>query len=239
MGSNMKLLVEGLNLSEEEKNILESPPDIIKMTIDYLISFSNKPRKTPPKIQNAWIIFLKNFGEYLRKTYPDETFSMIEISREAADVWNNLEDTDLTKIYFKILAKIAKENWKFNFLENYDNNCVQTSPPPFLLESFVHSSSSSISAEVVTFDPLEDEPLINNGDDNITNGSTTIIPQANLIDSIHCEQSANNGNFGIATEPFYYGTSSPIVTDIDMAGPLDDDDIPRYWSDQTFDSFKF
>ncbi|CAJ0917396.1 11896_t:CDS:1 [Entrophospora sp. SA101] len=164
---------------------------------------------------------------------------MIEISREAADVWNNLEDTDLTKIYFKILAKIAKENWKFNFLENYDNNCVQTSPPPFLLESFVHSSSSSISAEVVTFDPLEDEPLINNGDDNITNGSTTIIPQANLIDSIHCEQSANNGNFGIATEPFYYGTSSPIVTDIDMAGPLDDDDIPRYWSDQTFDSFKF
>ncbi|CAJ0917401.1 11900_t:CDS:1 [Entrophospora sp. SA101] len=164
---------------------------------------------------------------------------MIEISREAADVWNNLEDTDLTKIYFKILAKIAKENWKFNFLENHDNNRVQTSPPPFLLESFVHSSSSSISAEVDTFDPLEDEPLINNGDDNITNGLTTIIPQANLIDSVYYEQSTNNDAFGIATELFYYGTSSPIVTDIDMAGPLDDDDIPRYWSDQTFNSFKF
>src|SRR5687767_2759227 len=111
MGSNMKLLIEGLNLSEEKKKILESQPGIIKMTIDDLISFSNKPRKTPPKIQNAWILFLKNFGEYLRKTYPGETFSMIKISRDAANVWNNLEDTDLTKIYFKILAKIAEENW--------------------------------------------------------------------------------------------------------------------------------
>ncbi|CAH1758875.1 14467_t:CDS:2 [Entrophospora sp. SA101] len=191
MCSNIKLLVERLNLSEEQKKLLENPPDIVKMTIDDLVSFSNKPKKNPQRIQNVWIIFLKNFGEYLRKKYPDETFSMIKISRSAAGVWNNLEDTNSTKIYFRILAKIAKENWKV-----IDNNeiVVATSPSPFLLESF-----SSTSSEADLFVPIENEPLINNGNDISTNELVAIIPQANLIDT------------------------SFIAPDVDIAGPLDDD----------------
>ncbi|CAJ0767271.1 2467_t:CDS:2, partial [Entrophospora sp. SA101] len=122
---NIKLLIERLNLPKEQKKILENPPEIVKMTIDHLVSFSNKPRKKPPRIQNAWSIFLKNFGEYLRKTFPDETFPIEKISRMAAGIWNNLEDTDLTKIYFRILAKIAEENRKFIFFENNNNN-IQT-----------------------------------------------------------------------------------------------------------------
>nr|CAG8447930.1 3764_t:CDS:2 [Entrophospora candida] len=81
---NIKLLIERLNLPKEQKKILENPPEIVKMTIDHLVSFSNKPRKKPPRIQNAWSIFLKNFGEYLRKTFPDETFPIEKISRMAA-----------------------------------------------------------------------------------------------------------------------------------------------------------
>ncbi|CAJ0894724.1 15505_t:CDS:2 [Entrophospora sp. SA101] len=116
---------------------------------------------------------------------------MIKISRSAAGVWNNLEDTNSTKIYFRILAKIAKENWKV-----IDNNeiVVATSPSPFLLESF-----SSTSSEADLFVPIENEPLINNGNDISTNELVAIIPQANLIDT------------------------SFIAPDVDIAGPLDDD----------------
>ncbi len=34
--SNVNLLIERSNLSEEEKNMLKNPPDVIKSTVDYL-----------------------------------------------------------------------------------------------------------------------------------------------------------------------------------------------------------
>ncbi|CAJ0839604.1 12520_t:CDS:2, partial [Entrophospora sp. SA101] len=95
--------------------VLETPPEIVKMKIDYLVSFCDKS-------QNLWTIFLKNFGEYLRKTFPSEKLSVQVISYMTSAVWRML---DIIKIYFEILAKMAEENRKMSFL--YNISIVQTS----------------------------------------------------------------------------------------------------------------
>ncbi|CAH1768527.1 3412_t:CDS:2, partial [Entrophospora sp. SA101] len=100
--------------------VLETPPEIVKMKIDYLVSFCDKS-------QNLWTIFLKNFGEYLRKTFPSEKLSVQVISYMTSAVWRML---DIIKIYFEILAKMAEENHTDNeltdeFTRNFFNG---TSP---------------------------------------------------------------------------------------------------------------
>src|SRR5438105_2432052 len=98
--SNVNLLIERSNLSEEEKNMLKNPPDVIKSTVDYLVSFSDKQknkRNKPPRKQNAWSIFLKNYGEYLRKTFPDKKFPLKNIVSKALPEWNGLNDNDIKK----------------------------------------------------------------------------------------------------------------------------------------------
>src|SRR5436853_95192 len=95
------LLIERSKLSNEKKYILSNPPEIVKSSIEYLISFSNKPRDKPPRKQNAWSIYLKNYGVYLGGTYPNETFLMTGISVRAKVEWEKLKSSDYTKKYFK------------------------------------------------------------------------------------------------------------------------------------------
>ena len=59
--TNQLELIKRLKLSDDEIYILANPPEIVKGSIDYLVSFSNKPRNKPPRKQNAWLIFLKNY----------------------------------------------------------------------------------------------------------------------------------------------------------------------------------
>nr|CAG8438086.1 4034_t:CDS:2 [Entrophospora candida] len=145
----VRFLIKKSNLSDAQKKLLETPPEIVKMKIDYLVSFSDKPRENPPRAQNPWIIFLKNFGEYLRETFPDESFPIVVISRRASAVWRALEDTDIIKIYFGILAKMAEENRKITFLENNNNsriiktsssgkNSLSLPPPPSTFVSGIY-----------------------------------------------------------------------------------------------------
>ena len=116
--SNVISLIEKSKLSDEERHMLENPPEIARSTIDHLISFSNKPineKNKQPKKQNSWLIFLKNYGEYLRKSFPNDKFPLNVIVNKASSEWNNLKDTDYTKRYFKILEKVAEENRKYLF----------------------------------------------------------------------------------------------------------------------------
>src|SRR5690348_6878678 len=125
---DMKSLIEKSKLSDEERHTLENPPEIVKSTFDYLVSFSNKPinkKNKHPRKQNSWLIFLKNYGEYLRKTFPNDKFPLKVIMDKARPEWNKLKDTDYTKRYFKILEKITEENRK-HFLEN-GNYLIQKS----------------------------------------------------------------------------------------------------------------
>src|SRR5438874_11641909 len=102
-------LIKRLDLSDEEKHILENPPEIIKSSIEYLISFPSKSRNKLPMKQNAWLIFLKNYVVYLRETYPNEKFPIADISVKASVEWVKLSDTDYTKRYFRIVEKIVEE----------------------------------------------------------------------------------------------------------------------------------
>ena len=122
---DLESLLERLNLSNEEKFILDNPPEIIKSSIEYLVSFSNSRRNEPPRKQNAWLIFLKNYRVYLKKILPKESFAIGDVSTLAADEWNELNDTDYTKRYFKILEKVAEESRQY-FLKN-DNYLIQRS----------------------------------------------------------------------------------------------------------------
>src|SRR2546421_10855677 len=82
--TNIRFLTENTNLSNEENNLIEHPPEIVKKPLAYLVSFPEKKRKNAPRTQNAWSIYLKNYGEHLRKTCPDEKFSLKDISPRAA-----------------------------------------------------------------------------------------------------------------------------------------------------------
>nr|CAG8608084.1 6869_t:CDS:2 [Entrophospora candida] len=119
----VRFLIKKSNLSK----VLETPPEIVKMKIDYLVSFCDKS-------QNLWTVFLKNFGEYLRKTFPSEKFSVQVISHMTSAVWRML---DIIKIYFAILAKMAEENRKMIFL--YNISIVQTNTDNELTDEFTRN----------------------------------------------------------------------------------------------------
>ena len=121
MHAILELLSIRTKLSDEERYILDNPPAIIKCEVEYLISFSDKRKKRgikPPRKQNAWLIFLKNYRVYLKEVFPDMSSTIERVSSLAADEWKKLKDNDHTKRYFKILEKIAEENRKMTFLEN-------------------------------------------------------------------------------------------------------------------------
>nr|CAG8582097.1 11093_t:CDS:2 [Entrophospora candida] len=112
----VRFLIKKSNLSK----VLETPPEIVKMKIDYLVSFCDKS-------QNLWTVFLKNFGEYLRKTFPSEKFSVQVISHMTSAVWRML---DIIKIYFAILAKMAEENHTDNELtDEFTSNFFNGTSP--------------------------------------------------------------------------------------------------------------
>src|SRR6185369_9146298 len=95
---DMKSLIEKSKLTVEERHILENPPEIVvKGTFDYLVSFSNRPinekKNNRPRKQNSWSIFLKNYGGYLRKTFPNGKFPLKVIVNEARPEWVKLKNT--------------------------------------------------------------------------------------------------------------------------------------------------
>src|SRR5437588_846055 len=93
--------------------------DFVDILLFILLDKQKNKRNKPPKKQNAWSIFLKNYGEYLRKTFPDEKFPLKNIVSKARPEWNGLNDNDVKKRYFKILEKVAEANRQY-FLKNGD-----------------------------------------------------------------------------------------------------------------------
>ena len=63
---------------------------------------------------------MKNYRVYLKEILPDEIFTIEDASTLAACEWNELNDTDYTKRYFKILEKITEENRQITFIDNDD-----------------------------------------------------------------------------------------------------------------------
>ncbi|CAG8575709.1 10499_t:CDS:1 [Paraglomus brasilianum] len=97
------------SLSPLERNLLLNPPYPLNIPLDDLLGNNRKIKKPfPPRPQNAWIIFRKNFESEFRSRYPNS--SVLEISRIASTHWKS--QPDFVKNYFEVLSKLARQQHK-------------------------------------------------------------------------------------------------------------------------------
>ncbi|CAG8611271.1 8338_t:CDS:2 [Paraglomus brasilianum] len=92
------------HLTESDICLLNNPPYVLTIPLDTLLP-NSKHRATyiPPRPQNPWILFRKDFEARYRKHAP--TISARNISSLASETWRNGE-RDLVR-FFRILAKIT------------------------------------------------------------------------------------------------------------------------------------
>jgi len=103
------------NLTVYERNLLLKPPHIVTIPLDELLNpRKNRFRKnSPPRPQNAWVIFRKDFENRLRTQHPNLLHSVNEISKMASEHWSKMPE--VVKLYFKVLSKLARLRHKDAF----------------------------------------------------------------------------------------------------------------------------
>lgn len=96
-------------LTAIERNLLENPPYHLSLSHEQLLGFKNKSRlsKPPPRPQNAWVLYRKNFEEFLRLQDPDVVYRLEDVSKEAGSQWR--QEPTKVKEYFHALSKKAQE----------------------------------------------------------------------------------------------------------------------------------
>jgi hypothetical protein len=105
------------NLTPYELNLLLTPPYTLTISIDALLR--PKERKShvkkgwPPRPQNAWVIFRKDFESWLRSQSPNTFFTVHEISKIAGTCWRRQSST--VKQYFTVLSKLARQQHRAEF----------------------------------------------------------------------------------------------------------------------------
>ncbi|CAG8489433.1 718_t:CDS:1 [Paraglomus brasilianum] len=98
-------------LTHSELSLLTAPPYILTLPIDTLLNPIPKHRRTrfkkdlPPRPQNSWVIFRKDFESQLRAQHPNAMYTLHEISAIAGVHWKNQPSN--VKQYFRVLAKLA------------------------------------------------------------------------------------------------------------------------------------
>ncbi|CAG8479162.1 1759_t:CDS:1 [Paraglomus occultum] len=112
--STMSALIKE-SLSPYERKLLANPPYVLTMSLDDLVGNKCKNRGMkklyPPRPQNAWIIFRKNFESEFRSRYPNS--NVLEISKIAGANWKN--QPRLVKTYFETLSKLARQQHKHDY----------------------------------------------------------------------------------------------------------------------------
>ncbi|CAG8596680.1 3510_t:CDS:1 [Paraglomus occultum] len=101
-------------LTSHEYDILLNPPYTLSVSLDSLI----KPKRgrnrnhcsKPPRPSNSWILFRTNFTSRLRSQYPENSYSIVDISRMAGKDWESQPTT--VKQYFCALSKLADKRHK-------------------------------------------------------------------------------------------------------------------------------
>ncbi|CAG8655053.1 10865_t:CDS:1, partial [Ambispora gerdemannii] len=97
-------------LTDNEIQILQQCSYQLTLSIDELTKSTVKNRLNPPRPQNSWIIFRRDYEAYLR-LYDQHIKSKVkETAKECSLKWRKLSSED--KHFFKILEKIACENHK-------------------------------------------------------------------------------------------------------------------------------
>ncbi|CAG8556880.1 3649_t:CDS:1 [Paraglomus occultum] len=107
-------------LSSFERNLIRTPPYTLTLSPESLLDPTKKCRKnrvrkstTPPRPQNAWVIFRKNFEGRLRAQDRNKTYTIQEISKMAGKDWKNQPME--VKQYFDALSKLAQQRHKMTY----------------------------------------------------------------------------------------------------------------------------
>ncbi|CAG8594596.1 8494_t:CDS:1, partial [Ambispora gerdemannii] len=100
-------------LTENERQILKKCPYRLTLSIDELTKSAVKKHHDfdkPPRPQNSWIIFRRDYAAYLRLWDRHSKSKIAETAKECSLKWQKLSSE--VKNFFKVLEKIACENHK-------------------------------------------------------------------------------------------------------------------------------
>ncbi|CAG8544503.1 1604_t:CDS:2 [Ambispora gerdemannii] len=121
-------------MSEHDLKMLRDPPYKLTLSIDELLAPAKKTRKNkrpkdsnslekPPRPQNGWVIFRKDYEAKLRLLNPNATYKIQDISKECGVEWRS-QPSEVKK-YFDLLQRIAFE--KHKIIAIFDFNLPQPS----------------------------------------------------------------------------------------------------------------
>ncbi|CAG8678373.1 1235_t:CDS:1, partial [Paraglomus brasilianum] len=98
-------------LTSDERNLLNNPPYALNIPLRSLTNPKRRNRNLkPPRPSNPWILFRTNFANMLRSLYPENSYSIQDVSRMASEDWQN--QPIIVKHYFNTLAKFALQRHK-------------------------------------------------------------------------------------------------------------------------------
>ncbi|CAG8601171.1 3737_t:CDS:1 [Ambispora gerdemannii] len=148
-------------LNHNDLLILSKCPYQLTLSIEELTKPSVKTRgesDKPPRPQNSWIIFRRDYEAHLRLCYQHVKPQVKETAKECSLKWRNLPSE--VKHFFKILEKIACKNhqnlylnYKYKPKNTKDANikkCIFREQKKYTFASLPISSSPTLRNEIVS-----------------------------------------------------------------------------------------
>ncbi|CAG8487373.1 12510_t:CDS:1 [Ambispora gerdemannii] len=167
-------------LTDNEIQILHQCPYQLTLSIDKLTKSAVEKRHNPPRPQNSWIIFRRDYEAYLRCNQNVKS-KVKETAKTCSLKWRKLSSQ--VKHFFKILEKIAYENHKLTY-PNYKykpKNAKTSSHKKFIFRE--QKKYVSISPVELTFNSPQ-EPIKIDGPSSLTSNSPQELIQIDRLPSL-------------------------------------------------------
>ncbi|CAG8558194.1 903_t:CDS:1, partial [Ambispora gerdemannii] len=177
-------------LSETERKLLNKCPYALTLTIEELTKPAKKIRNNcdkPPRPQNSWIIFRKDFEANIRLRSPGVKQKVKNTANECSLKWK-LQSSEV-KDFFKILEKIACENHKYIY-PNYKykpKDAKNANSKKFIFrEQKKYVFPSSVKPDTINFNSLQKATQIDGSSQEVNDGrpSLTFNSQTNRSPSL-------------------------------------------------------
>ncbi|CAG8493195.1 8852_t:CDS:2 [Ambispora gerdemannii] len=221
-------------LTDNEIQILQQCPYQLTLSIDELTKSKRFDFDNPPRPQNSWIIFRKDYEANLRCRSPDIKQEVKHTAQVCSLKWRQLSSE--VKHYFKILEKIACENHK-RIYPNYKykpRNAKDSNIKKWVFREQIKytlpmstSMSDNLSQEIVRSPSLNDTL-------STIEYNNTIITASTIIDDIHPSTINTNNDAGNSVNNAFneiisldqFLLSGNVDINVNNAGSAAIDDIP-------------
>ncbi|CAG8479787.1 1632_t:CDS:2 [Ambispora gerdemannii] len=194
-------------LSETERKLLNECPYSLTLTIEELTKPSKKIRincDKPPRPQNSWIIFRKDFEANIRLRSPGVKKKVKITANECSLKWK-LQSSEV-KDFFKILEKIACENHK-RIYPNYKykpKHAKNSNYKEFIFrEQKKYVFSSSVKSNTINSNSPQEAMQIDGMSSSLTSNSPQEVIQIDMSPSL----ASNSPQDAIETD----GSSSSLT----------------------------